>query len=181
MPCSAGRRWSDIALAEKVRAGETEALAELYARYWRLVRSIAYRLTESREDADDVLQDVFVALPDALRTFEGRGSLEGWLRTVAARRSLMALRKRRSLRETPLDAYRRHRTPSAAEPTVDRIALERALAELADPLRVVFILHEVHGFKHQEISEMLGIGVEGSKSRLHRAVRRLRERLRSGQ
>lgn len=173
-------KLSEHALVERARSGEADALAELYARYWRVVRGIAYRLTQSFEDADDVLQDVFMALPEALRSFQGRGSLEGWLRTVAARRSLMALRKRRTRREAPFEALSRHHAARRTEPTVDRIALERALSELPDPLRVVFVLHEVQGFKHREISELLGIGVEGSKTRLHRAIRQLRDLLRKG-
>lgn len=91
----------------------------------------------------------------------------------------MALRRRRIRREAPIEAVARHHATAAGEPAIERIALERALSELPDPLRVVFVLREVHGFKHQEISDMLGIGVEGSKTRLHRAVKQLRERLRS--
>lgn len=170
---------SDLRLAERARAGEADALAELYGRYWRTVRAIAYRLTESLADADDVVQDVFIALPDALRSFEGSGTLEAWLRTVAARRSLLALRQRNARRESRLDAIARDHRVHEPEPTIDRIVLERAVSALPERLRVVFILHAVHGFKHHEISDMLGIGVNGSKARLHRAIKQLRILLRS--
>lgn len=167
--------WSVV---ERLRRGDNRALGEIYEAHAHAVHGVAFRLTGSAQDADDVLQDVFLALPDALRNYDGTGSFARWLRTVAARRSLMALRKKRNLREVPLAGTRR-RQSARPEPVVDRLALEAALSRLPDHLRAVFVLKEVEGYRHEEIGEMLGIGAGGSMSRLHRARKTLRALLRS--
>jgi len=141
-----------------------------------MVYRIAYGLTQSEADAEDVLQDVFAGLPEALRSFEGRSRLRDWLKTVATRRSLMLLRQKRLRREVMLDGSGAEPT-ERAEPVIDRIALQRALAELPDALRVVFILKEVEGYSHEEIGRLIGTGAGGSASRLHRARNMLRDRL----
>ncbi len=126
-----------------------------------------------------MLQDVFAGLPEALRTFEGRGSLEDWLKIVVTRRSLMVLRQRRRRREVSLDGSSAVQPVERAEPVVDRVALQRALALLPDPLRAVFVLKEIEGYSHEEIGRLMGIGAHGSASKLHRARKILRDRLRS--
>lgn len=171
-------RSTDRSILERTRVGEPDALAELYSKYAAAVHRVAFRLTRSVEDADDVLQDVFAGLPEALRSFEGRGSLEGWLRMIAARRSLMLMRKKRIRRETDLTALSGVGEAGGSEPVVDRVDLERALTHLPPSLRAVFVLHEVEGYSHEEIGEMLEIGRSGSASKLHRARKALRDMLR---
>src|SRR5919108_165135 len=86
------------ALAEQARggrAGYTHALGELYRLYGPALFKVAYRLTDSREDAEDVVHDVFLGLPEALERYEERGRLGAWLRRLTARVALMKLRKRR--------------------------------------------------------------------------------------
>lgn len=168
--------WGAI---ERARNGDPAALAELYEEYGHLVHRIAFRLTGTAQDADDVLQDVFVALPEGLRTFDGRGSVESWVKRIAARRSLMALRKEKHRREVSFWSMAAYRMAANPEPAVEKVALEKAMAQLPDPLRAVFVLKEVEGYSHEEIGDMLGIGVSGSTSKLHRARKVLRELLRS--
>jgi RNA polymerase sigma-70 factor (ECF subfamily) len=143
----------------------------LYRRYGARVYRIAYRLTGRPEDAEDVLQDVFLGLPEALRSYAARGSFAGWLHRVAARTALMRLRSARRRRETPLAASR-PALPAAG--VVDRLAIEAAMASLPEPLRIVFVLREIEGYSHAEIGELLGIRAGASKVRLHRARRALR-------
>lgn len=164
-------------MVERVRNGDPAALADLFHQHSHAVHRIAYRITGSAYDADDVLQDVFLALPDALRTYEGTGSLEGWIKGIAVRRSLMALRKEKHRREVPLSKTAYSPGPSGPEPVVDRVALERALSDLPDSLRVVFVLKEIEGYSHDEIGDMLGIGNSASTTKLHRARKVLREKL----
>src|SRR5919199_6553251 len=86
-------------LAARARAGSADALAELYARTGPALAALARRLTGSREEAEDVLHDVFLGLPEALRHYDERGRLEQWLRRVTARVALPRLRARRRRRE----------------------------------------------------------------------------------
>ena len=158
---------SDADLAERASAGSTDALTALYDRYAAGVLRLARSLLRSTAEAEDVVQDVFVGLPRALRSYAGRGPLEAWIQRVAARTALMRMRAERRRRE---DAF----TPEAAPQTrtdspVDRLALERALAALPDALRVVFVLKVVEGHSHESIAELVGITPHSSRVRLFRA------------
>ena len=163
----------------RARSGEPSAITQLYERYGDTVYRIGYRLTGSPVDAEDVLQDVFLGLPRALQNYAGRGSLEGWIKRVAARTTLMKLRQRRRKAEVALDNV----LPDPAEgggsglsPT-DRMELEEAVDALPEVFRTVFVLRDVEGYTHSEIGEMLGIGKGASRVRLHRARRILRRHL----
>ncbi|HEU0016700.1 MAG TPA: sigma-70 family RNA polymerase sigma factor [Longimicrobium sp.] len=159
---------SETALLADVRQGSTDALGQLYARHAGAVYSLAFRLTGSREDAEDVVQDVFVGLPRALRAYDERGRFGAWLGRVAARVALMRLRSRGALREDALDAAGDPAAPGQADP-VDRITAQRALQRLPDGLRAVFVLKEIEGYSHAEIGGMLGITPQNAAVRLSRA------------
>jgi RNA polymerase sigma-70 factor (ECF subfamily) len=161
------------ALVEGARAGQREAVGELYNLYGDTVYRVALRLLNSAADAEDVVQDVFVGIGRSLLSFEGRGSLEGWIKRVTSRTALMRLRRQRSRNEISLDAGLPAWSASAGSSPVDRLTLEKALGQLPDSLRVVFVLKEVEGYSHQEIGEMLGIRPGTSKIRLHRARKEL--------
>ncbi len=167
----------EAALVASLRRGDPEALREAYASYGVAVYRIALRLTGSTADADDVLQDVFVGLPEALRGYEVRVSFVGWLRRVAARTALMRMRRRERRREEHLTPE--HEPPARSSDDLDRLALERAIAALPASLRSVFVLKEIEGYPHAHIAELLGIGIGASEVRLHRAKQQLRGILRS--
>jgi RNA polymerase sigma-70 factor (ECF subfamily) len=162
----------DAMLIAAVRAGSTQALAELYARHAPAVFTAALRLLGSREDAEDVLQDVFVGLPEALARYEERGAFGAWIRRVAVRASLMALRRRGRKRHEPL-ALATDVVAAAPEPE-RAIVARRAIAALPDPLRVVFVLREVESYSHAEMAELLSITRAASALRLHRAWKLVR-------
>src|SRR5690242_2683633 len=90
-------------LIETARAGRPEALAFLYREHGAALFRLAYRLTGTREDAEDVVHDVFVGLPEALEQYDERGKLTSWLKRVTARVALMRLRASRRRREVALD------------------------------------------------------------------------------
>lgn len=167
------------ALVQRARLDDADALAELYEHFGRMVYRVAYGLTQSSADAEDILQDIFAGLPEALRTYEGRSPLADWLRLVATRRTLMALRQKRRRREVPLSRSAPYVPVEEEQTTVDRVALQRALGRLPDALRAVFVLKEIEGYSHAEIGKLMGIGVHGSASKLHRARKILRDRLRN--
>ncbi|WP_423924507.1 RNA polymerase sigma factor [Candidatus Palauibacter sp.] len=160
-------------LARRAAAGDREALRSLYEEYSDMVFAVAYRLTDSSADARDVLQDVFVYLPRALKSFDQRSSLGTWLRVVATRQALQLIRARQRRREIPIGDDVPTRPPHA----LDTIALERALATLSDKLRAVIILKEIEGYSHKEISNFLEITPTASAARLCRARASLRATL----
>jgi RNA polymerase sigma-70 factor (ECF subfamily) len=162
------------------RDGRGDALAELYARYGRSLMALAYRLTGSRADAEDVLHDVFLGLPEALRRYDERGSLDAWLRRVTARVAITRLRKRSRSREVALADDLVAPVTTAADWLGDVAIVERAINTLPDSLRAVFVLREVEGYSHAEIAELLDISTNASEVRLHRATRALRRQLGAG-
>lgn len=156
-----------------VRQGDEAALCRIIEQHSDLVYGIALRVTGCEADAADVLQEVFIALPDRLRTFRG-GHFGAWLKVVACRQALMLLRSERRR-----DRYRF--VPAGAgsleDRTLLRVDLELALGRLDPLLRAVFLLKEIEGFTHMEIAEAMDISENASQMRLYRARRALRELL----
>ncbi len=150
--------------------GSPDALAQWYRRYGPGLFRLAYRLTGSREDAEDVVHDVFVGLPEALEHYEERGRLEAWLKRLTARMSLMRLRSNRRRRDIHLETD--HPGPDPVGD--DQADIEKAMNALPDPLRSVLVLKEVEGYSHAEIGAMLNISAVASRVRLARAMSRLR-------
>ena len=165
---------SDASLAESAARGEANALAGIYSRYARGLFAVAYRLLQRREDAEDVVHDVFVGLPEALCRYKDRDSLGAWLRTITARVALQRIRHE-AVRSTV--TLHDEQAPSKSASLDASITVERALAELAPNLRAVLVLKEIEGFSHAEIAEMLNISVGASEVRLHRALGALRAML----
>ncbi|HEV7702929.1 MAG TPA: RNA polymerase sigma factor [Gemmatimonadaceae bacterium] len=154
-------------------SGSQAALAALFTLHSSQVHRVAYRLTMSADDADDIVQDVFIGLPEALSAFSGSGDFAAWLRKVAVRTTLMRMRagKRRSA-----VAVRAGSETEAAMSNflLDRMAIATALIALPNDLRVAFMLRDVEGFSHAEIASMLGIRTGTAEVRVHRARRKLR-------
>jgi RNA polymerase sigma-70 factor (ECF subfamily) len=163
-------------LLERAASGATDALAELFHSYSAEVHRTAYFLTLSADDAEDVVQDVFIGLPEALAAFSGDGSFAGWLRAVTIRTTLMRLRAGRRREATAIRATPRE-AAVAMQAGIDRLAIEAALAALPADLRTVFVLRVVEGYSHAEIATLLGIRKGTSEVRFHRARRRLRDLL----
>lgn len=169
---------SDAVLVCRVRAGSARALAALYRRHGPMVYHVAYRFLASEQDAQDVLQDVFVGLPEALRVYEERERFEYWLKRLAVRASLMALRARQRRREDRLaDVPELASRANEPERVPEILSVRRAIARLSDEQRVVVMLKEVEGYSHAEIGRLLGISANASAARFYRALRRLWELL----
>lgn len=166
---------SDASLVAALRAGHEGALAELYRRHAQRLLAVAYRITGSRADAEDVVHDVFVGLERALRSYEERGEFLAWLRRVTARTALMRVRSRRRMEARHDSIEPRDEAPP--DPVEDRMAVREALGEMSAKLRDVFVLKEIEGFSHGEIAEMLGISEGASSMRLSRAWTVLRRTL----
>ena len=161
-------------LAQQARAGSARALGDLYSLYSPALFRLAYRLTGSSDDAEDVVHDVFVGLPEALAHYEERGRFDAWLRRLAARIALMKLRAGRRQASLQFEPDERQ-----AHPERDREIgeLQAAVDALPIPLRSVVVLKEIEGYSHSETAELLGISVVTSRVRLMRAMSRLRRML----
>jgi RNA polymerase sigma-70 factor (ECF subfamily) len=159
-------------LVARARAGDMGALEYLYRAYEGSVYTLARRLTKNAEEAEDVLQETFLEVCRSLAAWRGDGSLWGWIRTIAASKALMRYR-REKLRQTDelnedLDAAPR------GEDVPLRLDLEAALERLSERSRTVVWLHDVEGYTHEEIAELMGMTTSFSKSQLARAHQRLR-------
>ena len=157
------------------RNGDPAALGMLYDAFGAGLFRLAYRLTGTREDAEDVVHDVFVGLPEALARYEERGRLGAWLGRVTARVALMRQRRARRRQEVGLDSAAD--IASRPQRTSDDGALRAALDALSPDQRAVVVLKEIEGYTHSEIAATLGISSVTSRVRLLRALRRLRRQL----
>lgn len=160
-------------LVARTMCGDDHAFAELYARHATAAYTAAYRLLASAADAEDVMQELFVALPRTLAGYDpSRGALGAWLRRVAVRLALMKLRTVKRRRETDAASVGALLAPD--DGALERLSIEAALDRLADEQRTVFLLKEVEGYEHREIAALLDISVANSEIRLFRARQALR-------
>jgi RNA polymerase sigma factor (sigma-70 family) len=155
----------------RARAGEEAALEELYRAFEAPVYNLARRICRTTEDAEDVLQETFFEVCRSIGRYREEGSLWGWVRTIAASKALMRLR-RNKYRDT--DELQEDAVGHRREDTALRMDLEAALERLSETSRAVVWLHDVEGYTHEEIAGMMGKTPSFSKSQLARAHQRLR-------
>ncbi|HYT64819.1 MAG TPA: RNA polymerase sigma factor [Vicinamibacterales bacterium] len=175
---------SELQLVERCRRGELGAFEELYRQHSGRLFSLAVRMLGNPADAEDMLQEIFLSAHRKLESFRGEAALGTWLYRLAMNQILDHVRSRAARTgqltdglddATLLADASGHRL---ADRAIDRIDLERALAELPEGCRAAFLLHDVEGLEHREVSEVLGIAEGTSKSQVHKARLRLRGLLR---
>ena len=181
----------EAALVKALKRGDPEACACMIKQYAPRVYAIAIRMLNDPDDAEEVLQETFISACKNINKFEERSALGTWLHRIATNAALMHLRKRKH-REVSLDEpievrggddiYREVQDWTLAPDdhamnSEVRDVLEKAISELPDTLRTVFILREIEGYSTEETANILGISVSAAKVRLHRARLRLRELL----
>ena len=170
----------DTGLAQKAAGGDVEAFEQLYHRHFRRVYSLCLRMTSNAAEAEDLTQEVFAHLFRKIGSFRGESAFTTWLHRLAVNQVLMHFRKRSARPEettaegeTPVQIVQGTENPLRM-PIIDRIALERAIAQLPPGYRTVFVLHDVEGHEHEEVASMLNCAVGTSKSQLHKARLKLR-------
>jgi RNA polymerase sigma-70 factor (ECF subfamily) len=181
---------TDQELIADFQRGEQRSFEELISRYSNKVFSLASRLTRNAEDAEEVLQDVFITVHRKIGGFEGKSSFSSWLYRVTVNAAFMKLRKRKQDQTVPLEeiiqqAQVVQSLKSPEHAYVDSLsirnqmleALEVAIRKLPDDYRPVFILRDVDGLTSREVSKILDLTVPAVKSRLHRSRLMLRRRL----
>jgi RNA polymerase sigma-70 factor (ECF subfamily) len=172
-----GAALAEASLIEAARAGDAAAFSELVDRHMRRAFAVAYRLLGQRQDAEDVVQDSFVAALVKIDTFEPGRPFAPWLLRIVANRALN-LRKSRALRQTepiPAGAASGNESPmDAAERGERQRALRGALRELPEQQRWIVELFEIDGFTSPEIAGMLEMAEGTVRWHLHTARQRLR-------
>jgi RNA polymerase sigma-70 factor (ECF subfamily) len=173
----------DFQLASRIASGDMQAFEELYNRYHRRVYNLCLRMTNDVSEAEDLAQEIFIHVYRKIGSFRGESAMMTWLHRVTVNKVLMHFRKNSVRRErmtedgeAPEPVVKNAETPSQTQ-AVDRIALDRAIAQLPPGYRAVFILHDVEGYEHTEIARICGTAVGTSKSQLHKARKRLYELL----
>ncbi|MCI0436301.1 MAG: sigma-70 family RNA polymerase sigma factor [Gemmatimonadetes bacterium] len=166
-------------LVRRAQAGDRAAFDELYARHAGRVYALCLRMTADTAEAERLTQDAFVLAWRRLASFRGDSAFSSWLHRIAVNAVLedgRRTRRRRARVDTVEDVACIERERDA--PWIDeRMDLERAIAGLPPGARAVLVLHDIEGYRHDEIAGLLGIATGTSKAQLHRARRLLRERL----
>jgi RNA polymerase sigma-70 factor (ECF subfamily) len=172
----------------RAKRGDALGFERLYQSHRARVYALCLRMTGNPTEAEDLTQDSFLIVFRKIGSFRGDSSFSTWLHRIAINVALMRRRRKTSL-ETSLEE---NSGPGSDRPgpleslagddlflagLIDRVQLERALEQLRPFHRLVVVLHDVQGYKHNEIAKMLDCSIGNSKSRLHRARARLRQLL----
>jgi RNA polymerase sigma-70 factor, ECF subfamily len=177
-------RSEDAALAAACRTGDLHAYERLYSLHGARMKNLARNILGSSTDAEDAVQETFLKIHRSIASFRGQSSFVTWTFRILVNTCYDARRSRLRKKEVSADDEQQHedmaprpepRAP-VAHPSL-RLALERALAKLTHHQRDVFLLYEVEGFHHAEISQMLEITETASKNTLFQAKKNLRQML----
>jgi RNA polymerase sigma-70 factor (ECF subfamily) len=180
--------WTEAEAIHRAQVGDSAAFDFLYQLHSRRVYALCLRMVNNPADAEDLMQEAFLQLFRKIATFRGESAFSTWLHRMTVNVVLMRLRKKSlptdSLEET-LDPDAENSSPKRdvgapdlrLSGAVDRVNLERSIEQLPPGYRTVFVLHDVQGYEHNEIAEIMGCSVGNSKSQLHKARTRLRELL----
>ena len=171
----------EFELIRQAAAGNSHAFRELYNNNVKRVYAVCLRACQDRDTADELTQEVFVKAWEKLSSFHFESKFSSWLHSIAVNQFLMMKRseKRFTERVGELTEILTRENPQAKvkQGYDSRIDIEQALEKLPQQARMAFVLHDIQGYKHHEISKMMDIEVGTSKADLHRARRMLREEL----
>jgi RNA polymerase sigma-70 factor, ECF subfamily len=182
-----GKEFNEAEAIEKAKQGDANAFQALYDRHKRRVYSLCLRMTANTAEAEDLAQEAFLQLYRKIGTFRGESAFSTWLHRLSVNVVLMHLRKKSlpvvSLEETTQPGE--DDTPKkdfgaddlALSGSIDRLHLRRAVESLPPGYRMIFLLHDVEGYEHNEIAKIVGCSIGNSKSQLHKARMKLRDLL----
>ena len=171
---------------ERAKQGDEAAFETLYHLHKRRVYSLCLRMVSNPAQAEDLAQEAFLQLFRKIGTFRGESAFSTWLHRMTVNVVLMNLRRKGlplvSLEETLETDEETPRKELGAPDlkltgSIDRLQLQRAIEKLPPGYKTVFVLHDVEGFEHNEIAEMVGCSIGNSKSQLHKARLKLRDAL----
>lgn len=172
----------------RAQAGDHHAFGQLYSLHKRRIYSLCLRMVGNVAEAEDLTQEAFLQLHRKIATFRGDSAFTTWLHRLAVNVVLMQLRRKGlsliSLDEAMEPAVEERPGRSFGTPdltlsgAIDRLALQRAIDDLPPGYRLIFVLHDIEGYEHNEIATMLECSIGNSKSQLHKARLKLRDALR---
>lgn len=179
---------SSAELVTRAQKGEEKAFEALFHQHKQRVYSLCLRMIGNAAEAEELTQEAFLQVFRKIGTFRGESAFSTWLHRLSVNVVLMRLRKK-TITETPLedsargDEFDEQPKEYGASDlvlmgSIDRLNLERAIAQLPPGYKRAFVLHDVQGYEHNEIAAMLGSSIGNSKSQLHKARVRLRKLLR---
>lgn len=168
--------------------GDASAFEEIYRMHSRRVYSLCLRMLGDPIEAEDLAQEVFLQLFRKIHTFRGESAFSSWLHRLTANVVLMSFRKKKAVIASLDEMIRINDEDSAPRWEIgnldmrligvfDRVNLQNAVEQLPEGYKRMFLLHDVHGYEHNEIAKILDCSVGNSKSQLHKARKRLRELL----
>lgn len=184
---TASKAASETQQIARAQQGDEAAFEALFNAHKRRVYSLCLRMTGNTAEAEDLTQEAFLQLFRKISTFRGESAFTTWLHRLVVNVVLMHLRKK-GLQQVSLDEV----DSSQEEPvkrdyggddqrligSIDRLSLDRAIAALPRGYRTVFVLHDMEGYEHNEIAQIMDCSTGNSKSQLHKARLKLREHLR---
>lgn len=180
------------AIIQRAQTGDSTAFEIIYQQYSSRVYALCLRMLRDPVEAEDLTQEAFLQLFRKLNTFRGESAFSTWLYRLTVNLVLMRLRKK-SLPTISIEATADQdddidpptidvgARDLLLEGSIDRLRLERCIAQLPAGYRTIFVLHDIQGYQHSEIAEIVGRSVGDSKSQLHKARVRLRELLHESQ
>lgn len=163
----------------RAAGGDADAVRTLYERYAPRVFSVVRRIAGDDDLAQDYAQEAWIRALRALPTFRGDSRFSTWLHRVAVNTALQAARKAKTRQALEAPARQGVPVPPAPGDTLLEQLLERALDRLPPGMRRVLVLHDVEGYTHEEIGDLLGVASGTSKSQLFKARARMRRLLRN--
>ena len=170
----------DRALADRCRAGDSQAFEELYRQHAGRLFNLVFRMAGSAQDAEDLLQEAFLLAHRKMAGFRGDSSLGTWLYRLTMNHCLDHLRGRQVKMGRVTDSLDADEASEPASPmpmvpsAITRLDLDRAIERLPAGCRAAFLLHDVEGFEHKEVAQILGVTEGTSKSQVHKARLKLR-------
>src|SRR6202050_816700 len=178
------RTESEHSLVQRAQSGDEQAFATLFQTHKKRVYSVCLLMTKDVAEAEDLTQEAFLQVFRSVGSFRGESAFSTWLYRIAVNTVLMKLRRRKAPPTVSLDEPVSSESPSLHRDfgkndpdltgLVDRLALRRALQELPEGCRTIFSLHEVEGYQHHEIAQLLDCSIGNSKSQLHKAKLKMR-------
>lgn len=172
-----------MALIERLREGDPSAQFEAYEAYKVAMYNTALRITRNQGEAEDVLQEAFLAAFTKIESYKGDATFGAWLKSIVVNKSINAINKHKASLSFKEELAHENASATAVEANSDAETvwntdqINTAVSQLPDGYRVVFSLYLFEGYDHREISEILGISEGGSKSQYNRAKNKLRELL----
>ena len=168
------KKRSEYQLIKGCQQKDRLAQKELYDKYKNAMFTLIYRITNDLKLSEEILQDAFMKVFKHINNFRGEASIGSWIKTIVTRTALEKVKQK--IRFEPLEGQAYEEVIDWGH-HLDIDYLEQAIQSLPEGYRAVFVLIEIEGYAHKEVSMMLGISIGTSKSQLYHAKRKLKELL----